>query len=172
MKPSNKVGHEIGLVVIGIPNTDMICLADHSQELRTMQVDIGVLLNESTLHFMQNFPAATQPRCVVSLQSKCLFLYFKVGIRGSGPARADLIQHDYRLKITFLQLSEVFKTFDDATQQTSLLIVLDDSVICHRKVKNPHITFNEARTWRDEDSWYRQTTVTHSPSSQKMLPPT
>ncbi|KAJ5357535.1 RNA-dependent RNA polymerase eukaryotic-type [Penicillium brevicompactum] len=136
-------------------------------ELRTMQVDIGVLLNESTLHFMQNFPAATQPRCVVSLQSKCLFLYFKVGIRGSGPARADLIQHDYRLKITFLQLSEVFKTFDDATQQTSLLIVLDDSVICHRKVKNPHITFNESRAWREEDSWYRQTTVTHNPSSQK-----
>ncbi|CAG8291982.1 unnamed protein product [Penicillium olsonii] len=134
-------------------------------ELRATQVDIGVLLSETTTHFMQSFTAAARPRFVVDVRLKCIFIYFKVGLRGSGPGptKGDLTQHDYRLKITFLQLSEVFERFDKISQQASLLIVLDSSVICHRKVKDLQMTFTEPRIWREEDSWYRQTTVAHNP---------
>ncbi|CAG8265197.1 unnamed protein product [Penicillium salamii] len=136
-------------------------------ELRSTQVDIGVLLNESKVHFMQTFAATAHPRFVVDVKLKCIFIYFKVALRGSvsgpGPAMGDLTQHDYRLKITFLQLSEVFEQFDKISQQASLLIVLDSSVICHRKVNNIQMTFTEPRSWREEDSWYRQTTVAHNP---------
>ncbi|CAG8234887.1 unnamed protein product [Penicillium salamii] len=136
-------------------------------ELRSTQVDIGVLLNESKVHSMQTFAANAHPRFVVDVKKKCIFIYFKVALRGSisgpEPAFGELTQHDYRLKITFLQLSEVFEQFDKISQQASLLIVLDSSVICHRKVKNIQMTFTEPRSWREEDTWYRQTAVAHNP---------
>lgn len=139
-------------------------LLNITQELNTTQVDIGVLLNESTLHFMQSFPTTSHPRFVVNVKLKCLFLYFKVAIRGSD--KSDLTQHDYRVKITFLQLSDVFEKIDEASKQkqTSLFIILDSAVICHRKVGNVQITFTEPRSWREEDAWYRQTSVTHNPT--------
>lgn len=116
---------------------------------------------------MQTFAANAHPRFVVDVKKKCIFIYFKVALRGSisgpEPAFGELTQHDYRLKITFLQLSEVFEQFDKISQQASLLIVLDSSVICHRKVKNIQMTFTEPRSWREEDTWYRQTAVAHNP---------
>jgi RNA-dependent RNA polymerase len=132
-----------------------------TQELNTIQVDIGVLLNESAVHFMQSFPATSHPRFVVNVKLKCLFLYFKVGIRGS--EKPDLTQHDYRLKITFLQLSDIFENTDEL-KQTSLFIILDSAVICHRMVNNVPISITEPRSWREEDTWYRQTSVAHNPS--------
>lgn len=117
-------------------------------------------MNESEVHFMQSFPAASHPRFVVNAKFKCLFIYFKVGIRGSG--KPDLTQHEYRLKITFLQLSEIFER--TAHNQTSFFIILASAIICHRKVSNVQITFTEPRSWREEDTWYRQTAVAHNPS--------
>lgn len=130
-------------------------------------MDIGVLLDDSTVHFMQSFSTTTHPRFVVNVKLKCLFLYFKVGIRMA--TSSDLTQHEYRLKITFLQLGEVFERLDQASHQMSLYIVLDSSVICHRKVGNYKMIFTEPRSWREEDAWYRQTSVAHNPSLLKNI---
>jgi RNA-dependent RNA polymerase len=138
------------------------------KELKTVQVDIGVLLGLSTFHSMQSFTNLAYPRCVVDVMRKCLFLYFRVGIRGSDTA--DVNQHDYRVKITFLQLTQIYQQYDKATRERSLLIVLDSAAIWHRKAKDIQSTLTEPLSWREEDSWYRQTSVTHNPNSLKTLP--
>ncbi|KAJ5967824.1 hypothetical protein N7501_004072 [Penicillium viridicatum] len=137
-------------------------------ELKTVQVDIGVLLGPSTVHSMQSFTNLAFPRCVVDVMRKCLLLYFKVGIRGS--ETADVTQHDYRVKITFLQLTQIYQQYDKATREHSFLIVLDSAAIWHRKAKDIQSTVTEPSGWREEDSWYRQTSVTHNPNSLKNLP--
>ncbi|KAI3131609.1 hypothetical protein CBS147326_5572 [Penicillium roqueforti] len=138
-------------------------------ELKTVQVDIGVLLGPSTIHSMQSFNNLAYPRFVVDVMRKCLFLYFKVGIRGSETA-ADVIQHDYRVKITFLQLSQIYQQYDKATREHSFVIVLGSAAIWHRKAKEIQSTLTEPLSWREEDSWYRQTSVTHNPNLLKNLP--
>ncbi|KAJ5154575.1 uncharacterized protein N7500_010014 [Penicillium coprophilum] len=137
-------------------------------ELKTIQVDIGILLGRSAVHSMQSFNNLAYPRCVVDVIRKCLVLYFKVGIRGS--ETADVTQHDYRVKITFLQLSQIYRQYDIATRQHSFLIVLESAAIWHRKAKDVQSTLTEPLSWREEDSWYRQTSVTHNPNSLKNLP--
>ncbi|KGO75271.1 RNA-dependent RNA polymerase, eukaryotic-type [Penicillium italicum] len=137
-------------------------------ELKTVQVDIGVLLGPSTIHSMQSFTNLAYPRCVVDVMRKCLLLYFKAGIRGS--ETADVTQHDYRVKITFLQLTQIYQQYDKATREHAFLIVLDSAAICHRKAKDTRLTLAEPLSWREEDSWYRQTAVTHNPNSLKTLP--
>ncbi|KOS45065.1 hypothetical protein ACN38_g4048 [Penicillium nordicum] len=137
-------------------------------ELKTVQVDIGVLLGPSTVHSMQSFANLAFPRCVVDTMRKCLLLYFKVGIRGS--ETADVTQHDYRVKITFLQLTQIYQQYDKVTKEHSLLVILDSAAIWHRKAKDIQSTVTEPLSWREEDSWYRQTSVTHNPNSLKNLP--
>ncbi|KAF4771917.1 hypothetical protein HAV15_004558 [Penicillium sp. str.  len=137
-------------------------------ELKTVQVDISVLLGPSTVHSMQSFTNLAFPRCVVDVMRKCLLLYFKVGIRGS--ETTDVTQHDYRVKITFLQLTQIYQQYDKATREHSFLIVLDSAAIWHRKAKDIQSTLTEPLSWREEDSWYRQTSVTHNPNSLKNLP--
>ncbi|CAI7578194.1 unnamed protein product [Penicillium glandicola] len=136
--------------------------------LKTVQVDIGVLLGPSTVHSMQSFNNVTYPRFVVDVMRKCLFLYFKVGIRGSDTA--DVTQHDYRVKITFLQLSQIYQRYDRSKREQSLLIFLDSAAIWHRKSNDIRSTLTEPLSWREEDSWYRQTSVTHNPNLLKSLP--
>lgn len=138
------------------------------KELKTVQVDIGVPLGPSTVHSMQSFTNLAFPRCVVDVMRKCLLLYFKVGIRGS--EATDVMQHDYRVKITFLQLTRIYQQYDKATREHSFLIVLDSAAIWHRKAKDIQSTVTEPLSWREEDSWYRQTSVTHNPNSLKNLP--
>lgn len=118
---------------------------------------------------MQSFNNLAYPRFVVDVMRKCLFLYFKVGIRGSETA-ADVIQHDYRVKITFLQLSQIYQQYDKATREHSFVIVLGSAAIWHRKAKEIQSTLTEPLSWREEDSWYRQTSVTHNPNLLKNLP--
>ncbi|KAG0154062.1 hypothetical protein PDIDSM_1442 [Penicillium digitatum] len=137
-------------------------------ELKTVQVQIGVLLGPSTVHALQSFTNLAYPRCVVDVMRRCLLLYFKVGIRGS--ETADVTQHDYRVKITFLQLTQIYQQYDKATSENSLLIILDSAAIWHRKAKDMQSTLAEPMSWREEDSWYRQTAVTHNPNSLKTLP--
>ncbi|KAJ5780472.1 hypothetical protein N7457_005632 [Penicillium paradoxum] len=136
-------------------------------ELKTTQVDIGILLSPSTVHFMQSFHDLAYPRYVVDVKRKCLLIYFKVGIRGS--ETAEVTQHDYRVKIPFLQLTQVYDQFDETSRQKSLLFILTSAAICHRKTNDIRSTLTEERNWNEEDSWYRQTSVTHNPNSLKSL---
>lgn len=135
--------------------------------MKTTQVDIGVLLGLSTIHYMQSFHDLAYPRFAVDVKRKCLLIYFKVGIRGS--ETADVTQHDYRVKITFLQLTQVYDRFDVISKQHSLLIVLNSPAICHRKASDAASTLTEGRSWNEEESWYRQTSVTHNPNSLRTL---
>jgi RNA-dependent RNA polymerase len=120
---------------------------------------------------MQSFHGLAYPRYVVNVRRKCLCIYFKVGIRGSEKT-ADVTQHDYRIKLTFLQLTQVYDRYDPVSKQQSLLIILNSASICHRRANDPLSTLIEERNWNEEDSWYRQTAVTHNPHSLRTLPTT
>jgi RNA-dependent RNA polymerase len=83
-----------------------------------------------------------------------------VGIRSKA---GEITLHDYRVRLSFLQLSQIFEQYDTITEQTSFLIILDSSAIFHRRLKNTSSSFTELRNWREEDAWYRQTTVRRNP---------
>jgi hypothetical protein len=47
-----------------------------------------------------------------------------------------------------------------------LLLFLDYPVICHRKLSNLATTFTGDLSWREGDSWMRQTRITHDDRRQ------
>ncbi|KAJ5555084.1 hypothetical protein N7461_003554 [Penicillium sp. DV-2018c] len=156
--------------VIQSPVRPDVCLPAEL-ELRTSQVDIGVLVGPSKIHFLQSLHGLSFPRFVVNVRRKCLCIYFKIGIRGSDKT-GEVTQHDYRIKLPFLQLTQVYDGYDSASKQQSLLIVLNSAPICHRRANDTSTTLTEEKYWNEEDSWYRQTAVTHNPHSLRALPTT
>ncbi|KAJ5306292.1 hypothetical protein N7508_005307 [Penicillium antarcticum] len=130
------------------------------KELMTTKVGIGVLVDARAFHTMHNFDQTSGPRFVVDVLRRCLYVYFKIGIRSKA---GEMSLHDYRVRITFLQLSQIFEQYDTTTELTSFLIILDSSPTFHRRLKNIALSFTEQRYWREEDVWYRQTSVRRNP---------
>jgi RNA-dependent RNA polymerase len=126
----------------------------------TTKVEIGVLVDAAAIHAMHSFDQSSGPRFVVDTLRRCLYVYFKVGIRSKA---GEITLHDYRVRLSFLQLSQIFEQYDTITEQTSFLIILDSSAIFYRRLKNTSSSFTELRNWREEDAWYRQTTVRRNP---------
>ncbi|KAJ5766848.1 uncharacterized protein N7511_004464 [Penicillium nucicola] len=130
------------------------------KELMTTKVGIGILVDAVAVHTMHIFDQSSGPRFVIDVLRRCLYVYFKVSIRSKA---GDMSLHDYRLRFTFLQLSQIFEQYDTTTEQTSFLIILDSSPILHRRLKNISSSFTGMRYWREEDAWYRQTAMRRNP---------
>lgn len=77
--------------------------------------------------------------------------------------------HEYRFRVPFPQLSQVLRVED--YQQTSLVILLDNPPIYHRKLQDLKSTFTDAATsWKAWDTWYRQTDIVHAPHELAQVP--
>ncbi|KAJ5819868.1 hypothetical protein N7474_005459 [Penicillium riverlandense] len=143
-------------------------------ELHVVRLDIGVLVGETTPSWMRTFGEAQGLRLLVNLRRRDLQIFFKVSIRNSRPGieRTAIVDehHDYRIKLAFLQLSTVHELCDPDSQQIAFLITLNSPPIYHRQLKDFRSTFTGATTWKEADTWYRQTAVVHNPYGQSAVP--
>lgn len=67
----------------------------------------------------------------------------------------------YRVKILFSQLNKVWESQDSSLGNLSFLIILDYPAIYHRKLLDPTSTFTGDCSWRETDTWLRQTRIIH-----------
>lgn len=113
-----------------------------------------------------------QPSLVLDLKRKALFVYFQLPIFNSiyKPTSSVDVYQEYCLKIPFSQLMKIFQTRDLVSGCTSHFTFLESPAIYHRRIKNIQSTFVDEASWRDGDTWYRQTHVVHNPQAQATLP--
>jgi len=113
-----------------------------------------------------------QPSLVLDLKRRALFIYFRLPIFSSiyKPTSSADVYQEYRLKIHFSQLTKIFQTRDSLSGCTSHFTFLESPAIYHRRIKNIQSTFVDGTSWRDGDTWYRQTHVVHNPHAQATLP--
>ena len=78
----------------------------------------------------------------------------KVGDKPVPPA-------SYRVKILFSQLNKMWESQDSSLGNLSFLIILDYPAIYHRKLLDPTSTFTGDYSWRETDTWLRQTRIIH-----------
>lgn len=147
---------------------------DPIQELHVVRLDIGVLIAETTPSWMRTFGEAQGLRLVVNLRRRELQIFFKVSIRNTRPGIERTItvdeDHDFRIKLTFLQLSTIHELCDPDSQQIAFLTILNSPPIYHRQLKDFRPTFTGATSWKETDTWYRQTAVVHNPYGQTAGP--
>lgn len=113
-----------------------------------------------------------QASLVLDLKRRALFVYFQLAISNSKkkPASATDLYQEYRFKIPFPQMARIFQTRDSTSGCTSHFTFLESPPLYYRRIKNVSSTFIDDNTWRNSDTWFRQTHIVHSPQTQATLP--
>lgn len=109
---------------------------------------------------------------VLDLKRRALFVHFQLAIsnpKQKPASTADLYQ-EYRLKIPFSQMTRIFQTRDSTSGCMSHSMFLESPPLYNRRIKNVPSTFIDDNTWRDSDTWFRQTQIVHNPQAQATLP--
>ncbi|KAE8136966.1 RNA dependent RNA polymerase-domain-containing protein [Aspergillus pseudotamarii] len=140
-----------------------------------LSMDIGVLFNETTMLPMRSVGSSDNERAllVLNLKQKALLVYFQLPIFTPGikPTPVSSVLQEYRLKIPFVQLSQIFQMRDAVTGDISHFIVLDSPPLYHRRISNIDVTHSEeSNTWRESETWYRQTYIVRNALELSSLP--
>lgn len=150
-------------------NSSQYCVASNAnrgmKELASSSLNIGVRLSENSLYWMRGFEDPANPRLMVDVRRRALFVFFKVFVHNNqrAPSSSPEVEYDFRLKIDFLQLTRIFEQHDSTSKPVSLLTILDNPPIYHRRLGDVKSTFTDEMSWREADTWYRQTSVVHNP---------
>ncbi|PLN75384.1 RdRP-domain-containing protein [Aspergillus taichungensis] len=129
-------------------------------------MDIGVLVDEKTMLPMRTvgLSADEHPFLLLDLKSRAMMIYFQLPILFN--SKSNLLSGDkysqYRLKIPLVQVTRILQSGDPASN-ISHLIVLDSPPMYFRRATDIPNTFVDDNSWRDSDSWYRQTNIVHNP---------
>ena len=116
--------------------------------------------------------ASEQTSLILDLKRRALFVCFQLLIFNSKskPGSSTEVYQDYRLKIPFSQLTHIFQTRDPVSSCMSHFTFLESPPLYYRRIKNVSSTFIDETTWRDADTWFRQTHVVHNPQELSTLP--
>ena len=138
-------------------------------------MDIGVLFNETTMLPMRSVGSGDNERAilVLNLKQKALLVYFQLPIFTPGykPTPACGVFQEYRLKIPFVQFSQIFQMRDTVTGNISHFTVLGSPPLYHRRINNIDVTHSdESNTWRESETWYRQTYIVRNALELSSLP--
>ncbi|KAB8236873.1 RNA dependent RNA polymerase [Aspergillus alliaceus] len=140
-----------------------------------LSMDVGILLNKTTMLPMRSVGSGRDEHAsvVLNLRQRALLVYFQLPIFNQGQKltpTAGVLQ-EYRLKIPFVQLTQILQTCDSATESLSHFIVLDSPPLYHRRINNIDVTLSEdSNSWRESDTWYRQTYIVHNALEISALP--
>ncbi|KKK16507.1 hypothetical protein ARAM_000426 [Aspergillus rambellii] len=132
-------------------------------------MDIGILVNDTTMRPMRTVGSGLNENTslVLNLRRKDMLVYFQISTHG---APNILVFHEYRLRVPFSQLDRFFQSKNPSTGVISHFTVLESPPIYHRRIKNIETTFIEESTWRESDTWFRQTHIVHNPQTLVTLP--
>lgn len=137
-------------------------------------MDIGVLWGKDKMLPMRTVGAGSLERTslILDVRRRAITVNFQLPIFNA--RQKDLSNgrlHDYRLKIPFAQLTRIFHIQDSSSDLISHAFTLDTPPIYHRKIRNIGSSFVDAdNSWRDADTWYRQTDIVHTPEELAPLP--
>ncbi|KAJ5288851.1 hypothetical protein N7478_001881 [Penicillium angulare] len=152
----------------------VLCPAEIEFDLASF--DIGVLLGESSfapLHGFKTFDSKNSDslKAVIDVKQRSMFIYFKLVVKTSqNPAdNAQEKPSFYRARLKFFDISRIWEIFDQITNNRSLAIVLKSPALFYRQVTNFEPTFKSDISWRNTDTWYRQTAIVHHPLRQAKL---
>ncbi|KAL1851938.1 hypothetical protein Plec18170_006241 [Paecilomyces lecythidis] len=146
--------------------------AEISLPLHTM--DIGVLWDSDKMLPMRTVGAGSQEHAslIIDVRRRAITINFQLPIFNA--RQRDLSNgrlHDYRLKIPFSQLTRISQIQDSPSDPISHAFSLDSPPIYHRKIRHIGASFVDAdNSWRDTDTWYRQTDIVHTPEELGSLP--
>ena len=138
-------------------------------------IDLGVSDRPASMLSLRTISKGIRqfPRLTLDLRKMQLILRFQIAIFDyrRAPGAPDDIFHDYRIRIQLSQLRNIMQIDDDEAKSTSHIIVLDLPPLYHRRLKNIASTFEESKfSWREEDSWFRQTDIVSVASDLARLP--
>ncbi|KAH8426461.1 RNA dependent RNA polymerase [Aspergillus melleus] len=137
-------------------------------------MQVGVLLDDKT--FLPQRTVGQGPSetayLVLDLKARALYVRFQLAISFSRSAtnQTNDPHHEYRLKIALVQLAEIHQAIDPKSEEVSHFTVLDTPPVYHRRISNIVHTFIDDNTWRESDSWYRQTYIVRRPEELSSLP--
>ncbi|KAJ6117399.1 hypothetical protein N7512_007124, partial [Penicillium capsulatum] len=141
--------------------------------LKAMRLDFGVLVGKSTTYPMRGFDTQANVVLTIQVRNRALMINYEMPIRDRMP-RGGVPEPEmtkFRFKIPFHQLGRLWETTDPSTHNRSLLIILDSPAVHHRQAKDVDTTFSASETsWREGDTWYRQTSMTHGHGGGPMAP--
>lgn len=137
-------------------------------------MDIGVLWDNDKMLPMRTVGAGSQEHAslIVDVRRRAITVSFQLPIFNA--RQKDLSNgrlHDYRLKIPFSQLTRISQIQDSPSDPISHAFTLDTPPVYHRKIRNIGSSFVDAdNSWRDADTWYRQTDIVRTPEELAPLP--
>jgi RNA-dependent RNA polymerase len=139
-----------------------------------MSIDVGVLKNHNTMLSLRSIQEGLlqTPRLVVNLEHREVVVFFQLGVfnRHQKATRAQDTFQDYRLKLSFGQLKRILQTRpNELGSSISHIISIDTPPVYHRRLKDINSTFS-VNSWRDADTWFRQTDIVHIPENLARLP--
>jgi RNA-dependent RNA polymerase len=106
---------------------------------------------------------------MINLRERALFVYFQSTVRLSSNERVKVTQPFFRLRVPLFRLTRIWKMQNEASKEVSFLIVLDSPPVYHRQLENFKLTFQSDTSWRETDTWYRQTSIAHNTGFQKYV---
>lgn len=122
---------------------------------------------------MRVFQSSDILKAVIDVQDRWLHIFFDCKIQQSAFRQslpADVLngleRSVFRLKIPFVELSQIWGSFDNESAEYSLMTILNSPPILHRQISDFRSTFTVPKTWRESDTWFRQVTVSHNPLRQ------
>lgn len=139
------------------------------KELQPSKFDVGVQLGESTIRPMASFESPLS--FMINLRERALFLYFQSTVKSSsneGGQPGKETKPFFRLKVPLFRLTRIWKLQNEASK-VSFLIILDSPPVYHRQLEDFKLTFQSDTTWRETDTWYRQTTIAHETGFEKYM---
>ncbi|RJE21572.1 RNA polymerase [Aspergillus sclerotialis] len=135
-------------------------------------IAIGVLLNKETFMPMRVIGKEADKKfsLTIDLSRKQVLIYFPLANTEAPetPGVASSV-NQYRINIPFTLLSKIFQTHDQSGR-ISHFAVLESPPLYYRRIKNIENTFVEETSWREADSWFRQTSIVHNPEKSSSLP--
>ncbi|PLB52422.1 RNA-directed RNA polymerase (Sad-1) [Aspergillus steynii IBT 23096] len=138
-------------------------------------MEVGVLLDDKTFQPRRTVGQGPKENAfvVLDLKSRALYIRFQLAVSFSSKPTANQPSEpyqEYRLKIAFVQLTEIHQAADPASGAVTHFTVLDSPPVYHRRITNVASTFIDDNNWREADSWYRQTYIVHRPLDLASLP--
>ena len=135
-------------------------------------MDIGVLVDETTVLPMRTVGTGTNEQhasVVLDLKHRVLQVYFRLPVFNSLRKTVE-IHYSYRLTVPFAQMKRIFQKFDSVSKSVSHLTFLDAPPVYHRRIQNISSTFLDENSWKDADTWFRQTDIAHNQQDLAALP--
>ena len=106
----------------------------------------------------------------IDLKYKQLLIYFSLADTKAieKPDTAGNVSQ-YRIKVPLSHLNRFLQT-QDRSGCVSHSTILDSPPFYHRRIKDKVTTFSDKNSWREADTWFRQTCIVHNPEQLSSLP--